>query len=83
MGDVEYVAPPVLALDDHAGPCRVDRDHLGGLSVEPVGAVVVAGELHPIAGAELLLDLDKGRQSPNAFQKVKITIGRTSSLAKR
>lgn len=40
---VEHVAPPVLALDHHVGAGGVDRDDLGGVSVEPIGAVVVAG----------------------------------------
>lgn len=54
-----HVAPPVLALDDHAGPHGVDRDHLGRVPVVPLSAVVVAGELHLVAGPELLLDLDE------------------------
>lgn len=57
VGEVEHLASPVLALDDEARPFRVDRDHLGGLSVEPLGTIVVAGELHPVPGAELLCDL--------------------------
>ena len=59
MGKVEHVAPPVPALDDHAGACGVDRDHLGRLPVQALGPVVVAGELLPIAGPELLRDLDE------------------------
>lgn len=47
MGKVEHVAPPVPALDDHAGACGVDRDHLGRLPVQALGPVVVAGELQP------------------------------------
>ena len=39
---VDHVASAVLALDDHAGALWVDRDDLGDMSVEPIGAVVVA-----------------------------------------
>lgn len=57
---VEGLAAPVLARDDEAGLCRVDREHLGGMSVEAIGAVVVAGELDAVAGAELLGRLGEG-----------------------
>ncbi len=57
VAEVEHLARPVLALEHHAGPIGVDRDHLGGLSVELIGAIVVAGELDAVAGAELLRDV--------------------------
>ncbi len=60
MGHVEHLAAPVVAGDDHAGAGGVDRDHLGGVAAEATGAVVVAGELEPVAGAQLVLDSHKG-----------------------
>lgn len=59
VGEVEHLAAPILACNDEARPGVVDRDHLGGLSVEPIRPVVVAGELRPVAGAELLRYLDE------------------------
>ncbi len=42
VGEVEHVAAPVLALDDHARALRVDRDHLGGVAIVPLGPIVSA-----------------------------------------
>lgn len=53
VAKVEHLARPVLALQHQARALWVDRDHPGGLPVEPIGAVVLAGELNAVAGAEL------------------------------
>jgi hypothetical protein len=57
---VERLAAPVLARDHHARRLGVDREHLGGVSIKAIGAVVVAGELDAVAGAELLGCLGEG-----------------------
>lgn len=59
VSKVEHVAPFVRALDDYARPYGVDHDRLGGLFVAAVGPIIVAGELHPVALAELLFHLDE------------------------
>lgn len=53
-------------------PCwsgGVDRDHLGGVPVEAAYAVVVAGELEPVIGAELMLDLGEERWFEKSGQR--------------
>jgi hypothetical protein len=51
------VVPPVPVLDDHARPHGVDRDHLGGVAVMPLGSIVVAGELEAFPSAKFLSDV--------------------------
>ena len=58
-GEVEGLVLTVLPLDHDATPLRIDPDHAGGVSVQPSRAAVVAGELYPVPGAQLLLDLDE------------------------
>ncbi len=54
---VERLPGAVLLRDGDAAVVGVDRDHLGGVAVVAGSDAVVAGELEPIAGAELDRDL--------------------------
>lgn len=56
---IEHVASPIFALDDHARALRVDRDHLGGVPVVPLGTVVIAGELEAFPSAKPLSDVGR------------------------
>ncbi|WP_457313482.1 hypothetical protein [Sphingomonas sp. UYAg733] len=63
VGDAGHIEGLPLAGpggDDEQTLVGVDRDDLGGAAVDPLGAVVVAGELDAVAGAELLFDLGIG-----------------------
>lgn len=57
VAKVEHLALAVVLLDHDAGALGVDRDEHCGVAVAALGAVVVAGELELVAGAELLFDL--------------------------
>ena len=54
---VERFALSILALDGDIAALPIDPDDAGGVAVETTGPAVVANELYPAAGAELLLDL--------------------------
>ena len=55
MAKVEHLPLAVILLDHDARSLRVDRDDHRGRAIEAVRAVVVAGELHPVSFAKLLL----------------------------
>ena len=63
VSDVGHVEGPTLAglvADDEQALVGVDRDHLCGAAVDPLGGMVVAGELNAVAGAKLLGGLGIG-----------------------
>lgn len=57
---VERLAGVILLLDGDAALVGVDCDDLGGIAVVAGCGAVVAGELEPVAGAELGRDLGIG-----------------------
>lgn len=60
LAHVELLAPPVLVpLDQHRTAGHIERDHGAAMAVEALGGIIVAGELAPVPGAELLLHLDE------------------------
>lgn len=59
-GHVERLALAGPGGDDEQAFIGVDRDHLCGAAVDPLGAMVVASELDAVAGAKLLGDLGIG-----------------------
>lgn len=51
--------PVLLALDQHGAAYGVQFDHGGGMTVETLGGIVVAGELDALPGAKLLFHFDE------------------------
>ena len=79
MAQVEHLALAVVLLDEDARSGWVDREHHRGIAVAALGAVVVAGELELVAGAELLLDLGErlgmGAAQRAGFQSWVLALG--------